>query len=102
MKTEYDYNTKAKEYIDQFVNEYSEELNELIADVEIILSEQKLKNVVNAFEISLNTSLAKLSYDIDTNINLTKEYFDHFYQTIYNDTYLIEVLSNYHVEEILK
>ena len=102
MKTEYDYNTKAKEYIDQFVNEYSEELNELIAEVEIILSEQKLKNVVNAFEISLNTSLAKLSYDIDTNINFTKEYFEHFYQTIYNDTYLIEVLSNYHIEEIPK
>ena len=102
MKTEYDYKKRAEEYINIFITEYLDELEELIADVDILLSEKALEKIVNAYELSLNNSLEKLSHDIDTNVNLTEEYFEHFYQTIQNDEYLINVLANYHIEEIPK
>ena len=40
--------------------QYSMELNELIAEIEILVSEEDLEGIVNAFEISLNQSLNKL------------------------------------------
>ena len=40
--------------------------------------------------------------DIDNNVVLTEEYFNHFYNTMYNRTYLLDVLRNYHYEEIPK
>ena len=102
VKREVDYKKRAKAYIDQFVNENLDELNELISDLEAILSEETLENLANIFEVSLNKSLNKLSEDIDNNVELTEEYFNHFYNTIYDDSYLINILKDYHVEEIPK
>ena len=102
MKREVEYKKEAKVIIDKFVSEHLEELDELILDLDTIVSEDTLQVIANAFELSLNESLVKLSNDIDNNDKLTKEYFEHFYNTIYNNSYLIEVLRNYHVEEIPK
>jgi len=99
---ELDYKKKAKECVENFLNENEKELNNLMSEIEILVSEEDLEKIVNAFEISLNQSLNKLSEDIDNNVILTKEYFEHFYNTIYNNTYLLEVLRNYHYEEIPK
>ena len=99
---ELDYKKKAKECVENFLNENEKELNNLMSQIEILVSEEDLEKIVNAFEISLNQSLNKLSEDIDNNVILTKEYFEHFYNTIYNNTYLLEVLRNYHYEEIPK
>jgi len=102
MKREVEYKKEAKVIIDKFVSEHLEELDELILDLDTIVSEDTLQVIANAFELSLNESLVKLANDIDKNEKLTKEYFEHFYNTIYNNSYLIDVLRNYKVEEIPK
>ena len=102
MKRETEYKKEAKVIIDNFVSEHLEELDELILDLETLVSEDTLQVMANAFETSLNESLIKLMNDLDNNEKLTREYFNHFYNTIYNDSYLIEVLRNYHAEEIPK
>ena len=102
MNREIEYKKKVKNYIDEFISQYLTELNEILSELEVLYSEEALENIIYAFEISLNKSLLKISTDIDNNEKLTKEYFDHFYNIIYNDTYLLDVLKNYHVEEIPK
>ena len=102
MKRETEYRKEEKIIIDNFINENLEELNLLILELDAIVSEDALETIVNDFESSMNQSLTKLSNDIDNNVNLTEEYFDHFYSTIYDNEYLINVLRNYHVEEIPK
>ena len=102
IERELDYKQQAKEYLKGFLNQYSIELNELMTEIEVLVSEEDLESIVNAFEISLNQSLNKLSEDIDNNVILSEEYFDHFYSTMYNVSYLLEVLRNYHYEEIPK
>ena len=96
------YKQKAEKVIEEFLSEKSETLNEIIAELEIIISEENLKNINDAFEIALNQSLNKLCSDIDINSNLTEDYFNHFYLTIIDNEYLIEILRKYHVEKIPK
>ena len=96
------YKQKAEKVIEEFLSANLTILNEIIADLEIIISEENLKNLTDAFEIALNQSLNKLCSDIDNNSNLTKEYFEHFYLTITDNNYLINNLSDYHIEEIPK
>ena len=102
IEREIDYKKQAKENISEFLDKHVDELNELMTEIEILVSEEDLERIVNAFEISLNQSLNKLSQDIDNNVVLTEEYFNHFYNTMYNRTYLLDVLRNYHYEEIPK
>ena len=102
IKTGLEYKKIASEIIDEFANTYSDNLTEIITDLETIVSEEALEGIVIMFETCLNQSLIKLSQDIDNNVKLTEEYFDHFYNTIYDENYLINVLKNYHIEEIPK
>ncbi len=99
IKREVDYRKKAKQYIEQFIYEHGE-LNEIISDLEILLSEETLSSIVYEFELSLNESLTKLGKDIDKNVKLTEDYFNHFYNAMYNDGYLLNILQNYHLEDI--
>ena len=96
------YKQKVEIAIEQFLSENLEALNGIIADLEVIISEENLKNITDSFEIALNQSLSKLCSDIDNNSNLTKEYFEHFYLTIFDNNYLIDILRKYHIEEIPK
>ena len=51
---------------------------------------------IKKHSIVLLSNKSKIIYGklvlIDNNDKLTKEYFDHFYNTIYDDNYLINVL----------
>ena len=99
---EVDYKNKAKVIIDDFVEKNSEELSEIISDLEVLVSEDALEDLTIAFEKSLNKSLKKLSDDIDMDKKLTEEYFNHFYKTMNDNDYLLELLKTYHVDEIPK
>ena len=96
------YKNKAKVMVDEFEEKNTEELNEIISDLEMLVSEDALENIALAFDKSLNKSLQKISDDIDMDVELTEEYFTHYFKTMNDNDYLLELLKNYNIENIDK
>ena len=88
--------------VDEFEEKNTEELNEIISDLEMLVSEDALENIALAFDKSLNKSLQKISDDIDMDVELTEEYFTHYFKTMNDNDYLLELLKNYNIENIDK
>jgi len=92
------YIIKIRNYFKNFVDDNLEDLNDIITDLNVILSEEALFNIAQSFEISLNFSIEKLNNITYENINLSKQYFDLYYKIISNDSELIKLLQNYYLD----
>ena len=92
------YISKINNYFNKFLVNNLENLNDIISDLNILLSEEALFNIAKSFEISLNFSLEKLINITNENINLSKQYFDQYYKIISNESELINLLQNYYLD----
>ena len=88
------YNNKIKNYIEKFLDNDLDNLNEILTYLNALLSEETVRSIAQSFEISLNASLEKLFNITNNNIDLTKNYFDQYYKLLNNDTELINLLYN--------
>jgi hypothetical protein len=84
-----------KTYLNSFLDNNLDDLNNLISDLEIIFSEEALQSLSDSFELSLNSSLEKITAKINKNINLSKQYYDKYYDVINNNDGLKSLISNY-------
>ena len=89
---------KIKEYFDTFLDENLDDLNNIIVELSILFSEEAIQNLANNFEISLNLSLDKFANITNTNIKLTEEYINHYYNTIRDENALKKLLENYYLD----
>ena len=99
IKTEKNsYITKIKNYFKKFIDDNLVDLNDIISDLNVLLSEEAMFNIQQAFEISLNSSLQKLINTTNENMNLAKQYFDLYYKLISNNSELKKILRNYSLD----
>ena len=89
---------KIKDYFDTFLDENLDDLNNIIVELSILFSEEAIQNLANNFEMSLNLSLDKFANITNTNIKLTEEYIDHYYNTIRDENALKKLLENYYLD----
>ena len=89
---------KIKNYFKTFLDENLVDLNDIISDLNVILSEETMFNIQQSFEISLNFSLKKLYNITYENMNLAKQYFDLYYKTISSNAELKKLLKNYSLD----
>ena len=73
---------KIKNYLISFLEEKNDYINNLISDLDLIFSEEKLNALSLAFEISLNLSLQKITNETNNNIFLAKSYYDEYFEAI--------------------
>ena len=95
IKNEKDlYTTKIHAYLNMFFNLNIDTLDDKILELVVIISEEAIKNIQQSFEISLNSSLDKLNEVLNENINLSKQYFDKYYQMVTDTNELKRTLLN--------
>ena len=88
-----------KNILNIFFDNNLDNLNDIILDLNVYLSEDALNNLAQSFEISLNSTLEKLNNIIKENVNLTKQYFDLYFNLINEDIGLKNLLQNYFLDE---
>ena len=99
IKRENDYYLqKIKDYFTIFLENYLDDLNNIIFDLNVLFSEETIKTISETFELSLNLSLQKLTNITNQNINLTKQYFDRYNYMLNNDKELKQLLQNYYLD----
>ena len=99
IKEENDYFIqKIKEYFDKFLDDNLDILNNIIIDLNVIISEEAIQSLSNTFEIAFNLSLNKFTQITKDNINLTEKYMTHYYETILDDSALKKLLQNYYLD----
>ena len=79
---------KMKKYLNIFLEEHLNEMNDLISNIDLIFSEEELRNLADIFEFSLNLTLQKITNETNKNINLTKEYYNEYINVINDEEYL--------------
>ena len=82
--------------IRQAINNFKDNekiLNDIISDLQVIFSSQKLQELADMFDVAFNSILDKTHNDIIINENLAKKYFDEF-EKIINDNNYIKNLIN--------
>ena len=82
-----------------FFDNNLDNLNDIISDLDAYLSEDNLNNMVQAFESSLNLTLEIITNTVKENINLTKQYFDLYFDMINDDSGLKNLLQNYYLND---
>ena len=82
-----------------FFSNNLENLDDIISDLDAYLSEDVLKDMAQAFESSLNLTLEKLTNTLNENVNLTKQYFELFFNMINDDSGLKNLLQNYYLDD---
>jgi len=65
-----------------------DELDALISNLDLIFSEEQLKNLADTFEYSLNLTLQNITKETNNNIKLAKDYFNEYYNVINDEGYL--------------
>ena len=89
---------KIKRYFDSFLEENLDNLNDIIFDLNVIFSEEAIKALANSFENALNISLERFTNIIKTNVNLTTQYMDKYYNIINDESALRILLQNYYLD----
>ena len=79
---------KVQKYLKSFSEEYMDELDSLISNLDLIFSEEQLKNLADTFEYSLNLTLQNITKETNNNIKLAKDYFNEYYNVINDEGYL--------------
>ena len=96
IKTENNiYNMKIKNLVKNFSDENLEELNDIIYNLDVLLSDEVISNIAQSFELSLNSSLENLINITNKNIILSKQYFAQYHDIINNSDKLLKILSEY-------
>ena len=93
------YMSKIRQVIKNFKENNVEKLNNIILDLDVLLSNEKLQNFANMFEAAYNSILEKTNKDIISNENLAKKYFNEFEKAIDDNNYLKNVINNKYVIE---
>ena len=94
------YMQSIENYLEIFFNDNLDNLNDIISDLDAYLSENDLNEIVQAFESSLNLTLEILTNTVKENVNLTKQYFDLYFNMISDDSNLKNLLQNYYLNDI--
>ena len=76
------YSNLLRENISKFINENLENLNDIIIDFKVLLSEVSLKELSILYEVGFNSSLNKIKNDILKNKLLIKEYYTNYIDII--------------------
>ena len=92
------YIIKIKNYFKKFIDGNIEDLNDIISDLNVLLSEEAIINIVQSFEISLNFTLEKIFNITYENMNLSRQYFDLYYKMLNSDSELKKLLKNYSLD----
>ncbi len=92
------YITKINEYLNQFLSDNLDDLNEIIANLNIFFSEEAIKALADSLENSLNISLDQFTKITTNNLELARQYVDLYNNTINNETYLKQLLQNYYLD----
>ena len=101
IKEENDYYIdNIKTNLTAFLDKNLDTLNSIISDLDILFSEESLKDLADSFKKAFESCLKKILDDIKKNENLAKQYFDNLSNVINNDNYLIELLKTYKTNEI--
>ena len=93
------YMQKIENNLEIFFDNNQDNLNDIISDLDAYLSEDNLNNMAQAFESSLNLTLELLTNKVQENINLTKQYFDLYFDMINDDSGLKNLLQNYYLND---
>ena len=94
---------KINNYSNKFLEDNLDDLNDIITDLNIIFSEEALKEIVNSFKESMEESLELLKNKIIDNINLAKEYFIIYNNVINNKALLKTKVQGHYLDyEIIK
>ena len=83
--------------INTFLNENLETLNSLILDLNILLSEESLKEYVYYYEKYFNNSLEKIEKEIENNILLIENYYDEYNNIIKDRVSLFDEFGEYNI-----
>ena len=86
------YINRVKKEIKEFINNNTDSLNYIISDLNMLISKYILK-LEKLFDKAFNSSLNKISYDINNNIILTNDYFNNITKLVKNDSYILEILK---------
>ena len=84
---------KIQKYLNAFLGEHLNEMNDLISNIDLIFSEEQLRNLADTFEFSLNLTLQKITNEINNNIKLIKQYYNEYYNVINDEEYLIKFIQ---------
>ena len=88
------YMNKTRHAIKDFEENDIEKLNNIILDLDVFFSREKLKNFADMFEIAYNSILKKVSEEIIHNEKLAKKYFDEFVKVIDDNNYIKNLINN--------
>ena len=88
------YMNKTRQAIKDFEENDIEKLNNIILDLDVFFSREKLKNFADMFEIAYNSILEKMSEEIIHNEKLAKKYFDEFVKVIDDNNYIKNLINN--------
>ena len=88
------YMNKTRQAIKDFEENDIERLNNIILDLDVFFSREKLKNFADMFEIAYNSILKKVSEEIIHNEKLAKKYFDEFVKVIDDNNYIVNLINN--------
>ena len=79
--------------ITDFINKDSIDLNNIISELTVLLSEEKLNNLAKNFESILSKILNKISKEILSNENLANKYFDEYIKVLNDNNYLSNLVN---------
>ena len=92
-----DYLKEMKMQIDNFMKNNKEYLNQIIYELNIILSHENLEELANSYEIGFQSCLNKIKNDILTNELLINGYFNDLSGAFENNTKILELLKYFKI-----
>ena len=84
---------KIQKYLNAFMGEHLNEMDDLISNIDLIFSEEQLRNLADTFGFSLNLTLQKITNETNNNIKLIKQYYNEYYNVINDEEYLIQFIQ---------
>ena len=88
------YMNETKTAIKNFEKNEIKKLNNIISDLDVFFSREKLKNIADMFETVYDSISEKLSEEIIHNEKLAKKYFDEFIKVIEDKDYIVNLINS--------
>ena len=95
------YMNTVKKRVNIFLDENKATLFQLISDLEILFSEEKIENIAKIYDMAFNGYLDEITNTINTNKKITDTYFDGMVGIMENDDEIVELFKNYPVDQSL-
>ena len=88
------YLTLVSKNLDLFLKEYKDYLNQLILELNILLSEESLEKLSESYDKTFESSLNYVNQNIQNNKLLIKDYFNNYTKIMKNNTKIFEILQS--------